>query len=116
MRYHGSVPVQTVRKVEALKADFRSGAQLADMLGVSRSQVTRWLQGAGIDPLNAERVDLLEMVWSSLTRLYDREAARAWLLGVNPRLGDRRPVDLIRAGRAEELMRAIRAERAGSFA
>ena len=31
-------------------------------------------------------------------------------------LGDRRPVDLIRAGRAEELMRAIRAERAESFA
>jgi hypothetical protein len=35
---------------------------------------------------------------------------------VNPHLGDRRPIDLIRDGRAEELMRAIRAERAGSFA
>jgi hypothetical protein len=35
---------------------------------------------------------------------------------VNPHLGDRRPVDLIRAGKAEELMRAIRAERAESFA
>jgi transcriptional regulator with XRE-family HTH domain len=110
------MPVRTLRKVEALKADFRSGAQLADLLGVSRSQVTRWLRGSGIDPLNADRVDLLEMVWSSLTRLYDTEAARAWLLGVNPQLGDRRPIALIRDGRAEELMRAIRAERAGSFA
>jgi hypothetical protein len=35
---------------------------------------------------------------------------------VNPQLGDRRPIDLVRAGRAEELMRAIRAERADSFA
>ena len=106
----------TAQKVEALRMDFRSAAQLADMLGVSRSQITRWLRGAGIDPLNAEKVDLLELVWSSLLRLYDREAALAWLFGMNPLLEDRRPIDLIRAGRTEELMRAIRAERADSFA
>ena len=110
------MPIATAAKVEALRVDFRSAARLADLLGVSRSQVTRWLRGSGIDPLNAERVDLLELVWSSLLRLYDPEAARAWLVGINPQIGDRRPVDLIRAGRAEELMRAIRAERAGSFA
>ena len=45
-----------------------------------------------------------------------RDAALSWLFGVNPLLGDRRPVDLIRLGRAEELMRAIRAERSDSFA
>ena len=89
---------------------------MADLLGVSRSRVSRWLRGAGIDPLNAERVDLLELVWSSLLRLYDPETARSWLFGLNPHLGDRRPIDLIRAGRAEELMRAIRAERADAFA
>src|SRR5258708_258651 len=116
LRYPEVMPVATTRKVEALRADFRSAAQLADMLGVSRSQVTRWLRGAGIDPLNAERVDLLDLVWSALLRVYDRDAALSWLFGVNPRLGDRRPIDLVRAGRAEELMRAIRAERADSFA
>ena len=96
------MPVSFAQKVEALRVDFRSAAQLADLLGVSRSQVTRWLKGAGIDPLNAEKVDLLELVWSSLLRLYERDAALAWLFGVNPLLGDRRPVDLIRLGRAEE--------------
>ena len=110
------MPVGTARKVEALRHDFRSAARLADMLGVSRSQVTRWLRGAGIDPLNAEKVDLLELVWSSVLRLYDKEAALEWLFGINPRLGDRRPIDLVRSGRAEELMRAIRAERSDSFA
>jgi transcriptional regulator with XRE-family HTH domain len=110
------MPVATARKVEALRTDFRTGARLADMLGVSRSQVTRWLRGAGIDPLNAEKVDLLDLVWSNLLRLYTRDAALAWLFGINPRLGDRRPIDLIRAGRAEELIRAIRAERSDSFA
>src|SRR5215831_10503660 len=100
------MPVNSARKVEALRADFRSAAQVADMLGVNRAQITRWLRGAGIDPLNAERIDLLELVWSSLLRIYEREAAVSWLFGINPRLGDRRPIDLIRAGRAEELMRA----------
>jgi len=108
--------VATAQKVEALRDDFRSAAQLAMMLGVSRSQVTRWLRGSGIDPLNAEKVDLLELVWGNLLRLYEREAALAWLFGLNPLLGDRRPIDLIRAGRTEELMRAIRAERSDTFA
>src|SRR5829696_5104404 len=102
------MPVATAAKVEALSVDFRSQAALAEILGVSRSRVTRWLKGAGID--------LLELVWSNLLRVYEPEAGRSWLWGVNPLLGDRRPIDLVRAGRAEELMRAIRAERADSFA
>ena len=109
------MPVAFAQKIEALRADFRSAAQLADLLGVSRSQVTRWLQGAGIDPLNAEKVDLLELVWSNVLRIYDQDAALAWLFGVNPLLSDRRPVDLIRQGRTEELMRAVRAERSDTF-
>ena len=56
-----------------------------------------------------------ELVWSNLLRLYEREAALAWLFGINPTLGDRRPIDLIRLGRTEELMRAIRAERSDAF-
>lgn len=110
------MPIATARKVQALSADFHSGAAIADLLGVSRSQITRWQKGQGVDPLNAEKVDLLELIWSSLLRLYEPEAARAWLLGMNPHLGDRRPIDVVRAGRTEDLMRAIRAERADSFA
>lgn len=109
------MPVAVAQKVKTLTVDFRSSARLADLLGVSRSQVTRWLRGAGIDPLNAEKVDLLELVWSGVLRIYDQDAALAWLFGVNPLLGDRRPVDLIRQGRTEELMRAIRAERSDTF-
>jgi uncharacterized protein (DUF2384 family) len=110
------MPVSAAQKVQALSVDFQSQAAVADLLGVSRSRVSRWLRGAGIDPQNAERVDLLELVMSNLVRLYELPAARAWLFGLNPQLGDRRPIDLVRAGKTEELMRAIRAERAGSFA
>ena len=115
LRYSETMPVAVAQKVKTLSVDFRSSARLADLLGVSRSQVTRWLRGAGIDPLNAEKVDLLELVWSNVLRIYDQDAALAWLFGVNPLLGDRRPVDLIRQGRTEELMRAVRAERSDTF-
>src|SRR4051812_14032581 len=116
LRYDRLMPVAVVRKIEALRHDFQTSARLADLLGVNRSQVTRWLRGAGFDPLNAEKVELLELVWSNVLRLYERDAALSWLFGVNPQLGDRRPIDLIRLGRAEELMRAIRAERSDTFA
>ena len=115
LRYSETMPVAVAQKVKTLSVDFRSSARLADLLGVSRSQVTRWLRGAGIDPLNAEKVDLLELVWSNVLRIYEQDAALAWLFGVNPLLGDRRPVDLIRQGRTEELMRAVRAERSDTF-
>src|SRR5438046_2058659 len=92
------MPVGTARKVHALRRDFKTGAAVADLLGVNRSQVTRWLKGAGIDPLNAERIDLLELIWANLLRLYEPEAARSWLFGLNPHLGDRRPIDLVRRG------------------
>ncbi|TMA64610.1 MAG: helix-turn-helix transcriptional regulator [Deltaproteobacteria bacterium] len=50
------MPLATATKIRALRRDFKTGAAIADLLGVNRSQVTRWLRGAGIDPLNAERI------------------------------------------------------------
>jgi transcriptional regulator with XRE-family HTH domain len=108
--------VATAVKIQALAEDLQTQSAVAELLGVSRSQITRWLRGAGIDPLNAERVDLLEFVLANLLRLYEPDAARAWLFGLNPHLGDRRPIDLVRMGRTEELLGAIRNARAGSFA
>jgi transcriptional regulator with XRE-family HTH domain len=110
------MPVPTAEKISALSHDLGSQRRLAELLGVSPAQVTRWRQGGGIDPANAERVDLLELVMASLLRLYPAEASERWLLGLNPHLGERRPLDLIRAGLAQELLGALAAERAGGFA
>jgi hypothetical protein len=60
--------------------------------------------------------DLFEGLWPTLLRVYEPDAARAWLWGLNPLLGDRRPIDLIRNGRSDEVIRVISAERADSFA
>src|SRR5688572_12808718 len=110
------MPVEPAVKVEALSRDFRSQRRLADALGVSPAQVSRWKRGQGIDPDNAERLDLLELVMSWLGRLYETEAIEAWLFGLNPHLGDRRPIDVVRMGRTTELVAALRQESADSYA
>jgi uncharacterized protein (DUF2384 family) len=110
------MPVATAEKVRALSQDLGSQRKLAELLDVSPAQVTRWLKGQGIDDVNADRVDLLEVVMSQLLRLYSARAAALWLVGLNPHLGDRRPIDVIRHGRAREVLDAISQERAGSFA
>ena len=110
------VPVAPAAKVEALSRDFRSQRQLAAALGVSPAQISRWKRGQGIDPDNAERLDLLELVMSFLLRMYEPSTAEKWLFGLNPQLGNRRPIDVVRRGETEELIAALRQEQAGSFA
>ena len=53
---------------------------------------------------------------SSPLRRDSPDVAELWLLGLNPHLADRRPIDLVRAGRSRELLDALAQERAGSFA
>ncbi|HET7325894.1 MAG TPA: hypothetical protein VFJ14_01270 [Nocardioidaceae bacterium] len=110
------MPVTTADKVVALSRDFGSQRRLAEVLGVSPAQVTRWRRGQGVDEANAGRVDLLELVMANLLRLYPTEAAERWLLGVNPSLRGRRPLDLVRRGQTREVLDAIASERAGNFA
>ncbi|GAC1434549.1 MAG: hypothetical protein NVSMB51_01980 [Solirubrobacteraceae bacterium] len=110
------MPISTQLKVAALTEDLRSQRRVAELLGVNPAQITRWRRGAGIDEVNAGRVDVLEMVMSALLRLHAPETAERWLLGVNPHLGDRRPVDLVRLGRGAELLDAIAAEAGAGYA
>ena len=109
------MPVAVATKVEALARDFRSQRKLAEALGVSPAQIGRWMRGQGIDELNAEKVESLEVVMANLLRLYEPEVVEDWLFGFNGPLRDRRPIDVIRQGRFEEVLSAIRQERAGSY-
>jgi uncharacterized protein (DUF2384 family) len=110
------MPVSTQEKVTALSRDFGSQRRLAELLGVNAAQVTRWRRGEGIDDINAGRVDLLDLVMAHLLRLYSGAAAERWLVGMNPSLGGRRPIDLIRRDQSREVLDAIANEQAGSFA
>jgi DNA-binding transcriptional regulator YdaS (Cro superfamily) len=110
------MPVATAEKVKALSKDLGSQRKLAELLDVSPAQVTRWIRGTGIDAVNADRVDLLEVVMSQLLRMYTPDVAAMWLRGFNPHLRDRRPIDVIRLGHARDVLDAISQERAGSYA
>ncbi|MGH3033733.1 MAG: helix-turn-helix domain-containing protein [Gaiellaceae bacterium] len=110
------MPVAPALKVEALSRDFRSQRRLAQALGVSPAQVSRWKRGQGVDPDNAERLDLLELAMSVLLRLYEPSTAEKWLFGVNAHLRNRRPIDVIRTGGTLEVLAALQQERAGSYA
>lgn len=108
------MPLPTAEKIASLAEFMGSMRQVARSLGVDPAQVTRWSRGGAPDPLNAQRVDVLELVLSELARLYEPAAARRWLEGTNPHLGDRRPIDVVHSGRPEELLVALRIERAGT--
>jgi hypothetical protein len=110
------MPVATAQKVEALSKDFHSQRRLAEILDVNPAQVSRWIRGQGIDPENAKKVQLLELVTARLAEVYHPAVIQDWLLGFNAHLGNRRPVDMIRMGRISEVLGAIDAAAAGSFA
>jgi DNA-binding transcriptional LysR family regulator len=102
--------------VSALAEDFGSLRRVAEALGVDAAQVSRWARGGGIDPKNAARLDLLELTVSAISRLYEPAVMEDWLFGLNPSLGERRPIDVIRSGDLTAVLRAIRAEEGESFA
>lgn len=103
-------------KVRAVSADLGSQAELARMLGVSPSRVSRWLRTSEPDADNRRKVEGVEFVLSLLLDLFDRASAVEWLQGFNAHLGDRRPIDLLAAGRVAEVLAAVEAESTGAFA
>ena len=49
-------------------------------------------------------------------RIFGRPGAQKWLRGLDPRLGDRRPLDVLRTGAVHEVIRALAEHKAGSAA
>lgn len=111
------MPVPVRERVSALVGDVGSRAAVARLLQVDRSRVTRWL-AADEEPDQANRraIDAFEFALERLTSRYRLGTALKWLEGLNPRLGDSRPSDLLRNGRVAEVLAAIEADETGSYA
>lgn len=114
-----------VRELKALAAAarsdtaptaFTSEAELAEWLGVNRSQLTRYRRGQRPRGETAWRLVGLDAVVAALDQFLEPGAIGDWLQGINAHLGHQRPIDLLRQGRVAEVMAAVEAERAGSFA
>ena len=91
-------------------------SEVARVLRVDRSRVTRWLSDETPDPQNQAKLDALEFVISRLLQHFYPETARKWLLGVNAHLGNRRPIDLIGQNRVAEVIAAIEQDELGAYA
>jgi transcriptional regulator with XRE-family HTH domain len=110
------VPVPVREKLKAIRQDLGSQARVARAMGVSPSRVSRWLKAEDPDPENRRKIEGLEFVLARLLSFLHPETAVKWLTGMNPFLNDFRPVDYLARGRITEVMGAVDAFQAGSFA
>lgn len=93
-----------------------SRAALADFIGMHRSQVSRGAKGQRWNDTAAWRLASLEAAFIALAKIYDPAVIADWLLGINPHLNDRRPLDVLAEGDLGAVMQAIQAARTGAFA
>ena len=111
-----AVRTLTRGKLQRITHELGGQSEVARLLRVHRSRVSRWFAGEEPDPANLARLEALEFVMGRLLRTFSPATARKWLFGVNAHLGDRRPVDLLRQDRVAEVIAAIEQDDAGSFA
>jgi transcriptional regulator with XRE-family HTH domain len=110
------MPVEIRTKLRALTDDLGSQARVAEILGVSRSRVSRWLRTEEPDADNRRKLEGAEFVVSRLLSIFDRETVLDWLWGFNAHLGNRRPMRLLAAGHINEVLAAIDAEESLAYA
>ena len=89
---------------------------VAKLLGVSRSQPSRWRSGEEqMSPRNRARLTDLDHVMNRLLQVLWPEEAGAWLTAVNPHLGGR-PVDVLTLRGSGPVIEAIDALAQGAYA
>lgn len=90
---------------------------VADIVGVARSQPSRWRSGQErLSPESRRRVSDLDHVLDRLLLELHSEQAGIWLTGQNPHLGGARPIDVLELRGAAAVLPAIDALAAGAFA
>jgi len=89
---------------------------VADLLGVARSQPSRWRSGQErLSPESRKRISDLDHVLDRLLLELHPDQAGLWLTGPNAHLGGARPVDVLELRGAAAVLPAIDALAAGAF-
>lgn len=104
-------------KVASMVDALGSQATVAKRLGVSRGQPGRWMTGAE-RPSRAvhRRITDFDYVWDRLTAVRSPEVAHIWLDSPNAFLGGASPSTWLSQHGTAEVVAALDAEEAGSFA
>lgn len=90
---------------------------VATLAGVrDRKLPYRWQKADGPVPKDEaiSRLQAAYQIWQMIATTDEAYVARAWFIGVNPRLGDVQPVMALRDGQLTETMAAARAFVAGT--
>jgi hypothetical protein len=118
MNGRAAVEVDPLRvKVAVVAAALGSNAKAAAFLGVARSQPGRWLAGEERPNARSRRlIQDFDYVWDRLTDDRTPEAAHVWLGSANAFLNGATPITWMKARGPEDVIAAIDAEEAGSYA
>ena len=84
------------------------GTDVANIAAVSPATVSRWTAGTSFPhPKTQLLISDLRYIVDRLAELYDPEETRAWLYSKHRLLNGERAIDLIHAGRADEVLTVI---------
>ena len=104
-------------RTEFLISAIGSGTALAEVLGVARSQPTRWRQGQeSPSPETARELIDLDHVMARALMLFPQPVALDWLTSANSYLDNARPIDVLRTRGSAEVIDALDATMSGAFA
>jgi transcriptional regulator with XRE-family HTH domain len=109
-------PLAKAPHLDSIRVGLPSDRAIAEILGVSPSQVSRWRRGQAPDMENADRLAGLALVVEMLSRWLSTEVIEEWLTGPNAHLDGRTPAYHVRRGQLAEVVGAVEAMKAGTFA
>ena len=99
-----------------IRSVVHSDRALAEILGVSSSQVSRWRRGQRPDRDNADRLAGLALVVEMLLRWLEPDIVEEWLTGANAHLDGATPAYFIQQSQLAVVVGALEAMKAGVFA
>lgn len=98
------VPFRTALLIEAVG----SVTAVADLLGVAKSQPTRWRKGEAIpSPEKGRLLNDLEHVFSRAAMIFEPSVIKQWMNGSNDYLEGARPIDVLKTRGVSEVLDAL---------
>jgi transcriptional regulator with XRE-family HTH domain len=92
------------------------GKDIANIVSVSPATVSRWTSGKGTPELRTQTmIAELRYVVDRLAEFYSPDETRLWLHTKHPLLRGERAIDLINAGRTEDVLAIIESLDSGAF-
>lgn len=92
------------------------GSDVANIAAVSPATVSRWTSGASFPhPKTQLLISDLRYVVDRLAELYNPEETRVWLYSKHRLFSGERAIDMIHAGRADEVLTVIESLNEGTY-